>query len=141
MIDNEKESFELIEKYRVIIENVNDLICIADQDHPYKIKFINETIFLSLLNYSNKDLVENSILNYIHPEDFKDFEKFLKKGTEVKVNFQEIRVKNKNNKYIWFEYKIKKYKDSNNKKKLLLILKNRSQNKTLEEKISKSEAK
>ena len=85
MIDNEEESFELIEKYRVIIENVNDLICIIDQDHPYKIKFINETIFLSLLNYSNEDLVENSILNYIHPEDFKDFEKFLKKGTDGKV--------------------------------------------------------
>ena len=62
MIDNEKESFELIEKYRVIIENVNDLICIVDQDHPYKIKFINETIFLSLLNYSNKDLVDKSKL-------------------------------------------------------------------------------
>jgi len=141
MIDNEEESFELIEKYRVIIENVNDLICIIDQDHPYKIKFINETIFLSLLNYSNEDIVDKSILNYIHPEDFKDFEKFLKKGTDGKVNFQEIRVKHKNNKYIWFEYKIKKYKDSNNNKKLLLILKNRSQNKTLEEKISESEAK
>ena len=65
MIDNEEESFELIEKYRVIIENVNVLICIVDQNHPYNIKFINETIFLSILNYSNEDLVDKSILDYI----------------------------------------------------------------------------
>jgi len=141
MIDNEKEPFELIEKYRVIIENVNDLVCIIDRDHPYKVKFINETIFLSILNYSNEDIIDNSILIYIHPEDSKDFEKFLKKGTDGKVSSQEIRVKNKNNIYIWFEYKIKKYKDTNNSQKLLLILKNSSQNKTLEKKISESEAK
>ncbi len=141
MIDNEEESFELIEKYRVIIENVNDLICIVEKDHPYKIKFINETIFLSVLNYSNEDLIDNSILNYIHPEDLKEFEKFLKKGTDGKIELQEIRVKNKNNKFIWFEYKIKKYKDSNENNKLLIILENRSQNKTLEKKISESEAK
>ncbi|MFX1445615.1 MAG: PAS domain S-box protein, partial [Promethearchaeota archaeon] len=141
MIDNENDSIELIEKYRVIIENVNDLICIIDRNHPYKIKFINETIFSSVLNYSNEDIIDKSLLTYIHPEDSKDFKKFLKKGTDGKVNSQEIRFKNKNNKYIWFEYKIKKYKDKNNNRKLLLILKNSSQNKALEKKINESEAK
>ena len=117
MIEKEEEPLELIEKFRLIIENVNDLISIIDQEHPFNIKFINEQTFLNLLDYSNKDLLNKSILDYIHPDDVKKVIKFLKKGTDGGVDLQEIRIRDKNKNYFWFEYKVKKYKDHKNNKK------------------------
>ncbi|TFG29037.1 MAG: PAS domain S-box protein, partial [Promethearchaeota archaeon] len=141
MIGKEEEPLELIEKYRLIIENLNDLVCIINQEAPYKIKFVNEHIVLSLLHYSNRELIDKSILEYIHPDDVKSVIKFLKKTTDGGIDLQEIRIRDKNKNYLWFEYKIKKYIDHNKNKKLLLILKCSSKLKILEEKIKENEVK
>ncbi len=126
-------------KPQTYLEYVNDLISVVEIDNEFKFDFINEHNYQNMLGYSNKDLIGKSILRILHPDDIKKVIKVLKRGTESEVHSQEIRVKHKNNKHIWFEIKVKKIKDENHQKKLLVVLKNISKIKDLEEKLHENE--
>ncbi|MFX1260427.1 MAG: PAS domain S-box protein, partial [Promethearchaeota archaeon] len=140
MFCENEENFKFGEILSLIFEIINDLICILDPQNDYKFELINQ-MFLNALNFTNKDLIGKSILNYIYPDDVKKVIKNFKKKTEFRSNLQEIRIKDKSGDYKWFELKIKKVKDDNNQKKLLLILKNISDRKDLECKINEIENK
>jgi PAS domain S-box-containing protein len=141
MTDSDKDSHNFIENYKIIIENIHDLICIVGNKHPYDITFINKTSFLKELDYTNDELIGQSILSIIHPEDVKDFEILLKKGIDGESNSKNIRIKNKSKKFSWFQYNIRTFEDINNQKKFLIILKNSTQRKELEDKIKEHEIK
>ncbi len=141
MISNEKKHVNLGINYQFFIENINDLICIVGPKKDFKIEYINEHAFLTILGYTSEDLFGNSILNYIHTDDVRKTVKILKKIAELKSISQEIRIKNRNNKYIWFELKARKFIDYNLQKKSLLILKDISERKGLEDKIEEIEVK
>lgn len=119
--------------------NVDDLVGIIKPNHKFEFEFVNEQIYLNLLGYSNNDLIGESFLNFLHPDDLEKTIKILKGKTESEDLLQEIRIKHKNNRYIWFEIKIKKFKDDNNQNKLLIILKDISKRKELEEKLRVNE--
>ncbi|MFX0042205.1 MAG: PAS domain S-box protein [Candidatus Hodarchaeota archaeon] len=126
-------------KPHTYFEYVNDLIGVVEIDNEFKFDFINEHNYENLLGYSNKDLIGQSFLNILHPDDVKKVIKVLKRGTESEDHLQEIRVKHKNNKHIWFEIKVKKIKDDNHQTKLFIVLKNISKIKELEEKLHENE--
>ncbi len=138
MLEESEKSVVYSEILPFVIENTNDLICIVDPDYEFKLEFVNQA-YRYILDYSCEELIGNSFLDYIFPADVKKVINFLKKGSEIKTNFPEIRIKRKDEKYIWFEFKVKKFKDPANLYKLLLILRDISKIKNLEIKIEQSE--
>ena len=55
------------EKYRDLVENINDVIFATDGDG--NITYVNDTIG-RLSGYTRSDLIGTSFLDFIHPEDF-----------------------------------------------------------------------
>ncbi len=140
MISKENKYLELKEIYLLILENINDLICIVDPNYGFKFQFINEIAYLNILGYSRKDLIGHSILDFLHPDDVKNTVKILKKGTKIGERLQELRFKAKNGKYFWFEIKAKKFEE-NSQKRNILILRDISERKNLEQKFKETEEK
>ncbi len=135
MINVELDPEEYYEKFRFFIENINDLIYVVDSSKDFIIHFINEQVHINLLGYTNHDLIGKSILIFIHPKDVRKAHKILKRAHDGDGRFEEIRLKDINRHYVWFEFKVKKFKDSKNNKQILIIAKNISEKKSLEEKI------
>ncbi|MFX1314864.1 MAG: PAS domain S-box protein [Promethearchaeota archaeon] len=126
-------------KPQIYLEYVNDLISVVEIDNEFKIEFINELNYQKLLGYSNKDLIGKSLLSILHHDDVKKAIRILKRGTESDDHLQEIRVKSKTNKHIWFELKARRIEDEKVHKKVLVILKDISKIKNLEEKLHENE--
>ena len=108
-----------------IIENINDLIAIVESHDFYRFEYINEPLFLKSLGYTNKDLIEQSILDFLHPDDSNKFLAILKKYDAIEAVYEELRIKNINGEFKWYEFKIKSFKDSNQQNKLLLFIRSR----------------
>lgn len=126
-------------KPQIFLENIDVLISIVNPNNKFEFEFVNEHIYLDSLGYSSKELIGKSFLDLLHHDDLLIVKKILKSKTESKDYLNEIRLKHKNNKYIWFEIKKKRFKDDSNKKKILIILKNISSRKNLEEKLRENE--
>ena len=139
MINNQKKTPPLKTTYPLILENVNDLICILEPDYDYKFQLINENTYKNILGYSSTDLIGEPFLNYVHLDDVKRIVKILKKGS-ISLEDKELRFKAKDGKFLWFEAKIKKYEE-NNQKQLIIILRNISERKNLEDKFKEVENK
>jgi PAS domain S-box-containing protein len=107
------------EHYRLITENVNDLIGILNENFDYE--YINEEIFLKVLGYSIKELIGRSALTFIHSDDIEIAANALRKGFKTGEGSAEVRFKHKNGNYDWLEVKGKTFIDIDEKKKILLI--------------------
>ena len=77
----EKLLKESEEKYRLIIENINDLIMIIDQQ--FQIEYINEEMVYKLLGYQNSELIKKSSLDLIHPEERERLIDLLRNRNEI----------------------------------------------------------
>lgn len=123
----EKDSKDI---YRLISENISDLIEILSED--FKIEYFNERAHLDLLDYSLHDVIGISMKNFIFTKDIDrtidSFSVALERG-EVKSEF---RMKHKKGHVIWVEANIKCISDSNNEKKLLLISREITERKNVE---------
>ena len=132
-------SQELGLNYQLFIENVNDLVCVIDPINNFKIDLINERVFNRLLGYSFKDLMERSFLDFVYLDDVEKTIKLLKKGGDDTDKIKDIRINHKDGTYIWAEIKVNNYIDDENRKKILLILKDISEKKDLENRLKESE--
>ncbi|MFX1393033.1 MAG: PAS domain S-box protein [Promethearchaeota archaeon] len=138
-IANNITEFKIAEEnFQYISENVNDLIAILETDYNFKFEYINEKLFLKILGYRNKNLIGQSILDYIHPDDERSFIKAYKKGIGMKKYSLELRIKSKEKVYKHFEVKLKKIKKDGDEEKLLIILSDLSKLKELEKELEDS---
>ena len=112
-----KKSIEEI--YRLIIENANDLIMIFNA--KFEIELINEKSCQKLLGYSKSDLIVENIRHFIHTEDIEKIEQFQKNILLNGEDSAEVRIRKKDNSYLWFEIKGVLFKDFNQNAKLLTI--------------------
>ncbi|MBD3227669.1 MAG: PAS domain S-box protein [Candidatus Lokiarchaeota archaeon] len=96
-----RELRESREKYKIITENVNDLICIINE--KFKFDYINEKVYHRILGYKNSDLIGKDALKFFHPDDVRGVFSSIKDGIEKRKGKAEFRYKQKNGKYIWFE--------------------------------------
>ena len=127
----EQDLLESEERYRRITENINDLIYVLNQE--YEFEYINEDMFIKLLGYGINDVIKNSVLNYIHPKDTELALKILNdrfKSNEQKI---ELRFKHKNQSWIWFECRGNTYYNKKGELKWLVILRNITDRKLVEE--------
>jgi diguanylate cyclase (GGDEF)-like protein/PAS domain S-box-containing protein len=88
-------------KYRLITENMNDIISVFDADGT--IRYVSPS-FEHILGYSSVDFIEKNIFHLIHPDDENAFQFFnemlLDKKSKNKVEFRYRHVEEH---YIWFE--------------------------------------
>jgi PAS domain S-box-containing protein len=138
-ISEKNKLIESEEKYRLITENANDLICILNKH--YKYEYINEKTYLKILGYSNADLIGRSALKLNHPEDFKRFITSFWGKDDIDDRTVELRVKHKNGNWIWLNINIQRFNNEQNEKKFLLISREITYRKLAEKKIRESEEK
>ncbi len=135
----EKRLKESEEKYKLILENVNDLITIINENLEHE--YINEKAYFDLLGYSKEDIIGKTPLTPLHPDDVKKALKVLREGFKFGEGQNEMRVRHKDGHYLWLEHKGKIFIDIDGKKKAILISRDITERKTAEQKIKESETK
>jgi PAS domain S-box-containing protein len=138
-ISEKKKLTESEDKYKLITENANDLICILSKN--YKYEYINEKTYLKALGYSKNDLIGKSALKLNHPDDFKSFISSFWGKKEIDNRTLELRVKHKNGKWVWLNINIQRFFNEKNEKKFLLVSREITFRKLAERKIRESEEK
>ena len=136
---NEKQLRESEEKYKLILENANDLITIINENLEHE--YINEKAYFDLLGYSKEDIIGKTPLTPLHPVDVKKALKTLRDGFKFGEARNEMRVRHKDGHYLWLENKGKTFIDIDGKKKAILISRDITERKTAEQKLKESETK
>ena len=66
------------EKFKLILENSNDLIAFLNQNFEHE--FINENAYLNVLGYAKEDIIGKLPRGFIHPDDIIQTTQNIKKG-------------------------------------------------------------
>lgn len=93
VIERTKELKEAEEKYRLILENANDLITIINQNFEHE--YINEQAYFNLLGYTKEDIIGKTLLEPLHPDDIKVGLKILREGFKKGEGRGEMRIRQK----------------------------------------------
>jgi len=125
------------EKYRLISENANDLFIIINEN--FDIEYMNEQITQKLLGYKKEELIGRYSIDLLHHDDIEHTIKSLRMGFKTGEGTVIIRVKHKKGYWIWLEVKGSVFIDNNGNKKGLLIARDITERKNIEEKLRKSE--
>lgn len=126
-----QELKESKEKYRLITENAHALIAILNSKFEHI--FINEKTYLKILGYSNKDIIGKKRWDLIHHDDLEKSIKGLNEGFKTGIGIVESRLKHKDGHYIWFEFQGKRYIDKEGKAMGIIIGRDITERKQMEE--------
>jgi len=127
------------EKYRLISENAYDLISIFNQD--LRFEYANERPWLLMLGYSNEEIIGESVLTFVHPDDKKIAIKTMVDGLKNGESVMEVRIRHKDGHWVWIEVKGNAFTDKDDKIKGIVIGRDITERKTAEQKIKESEEK
>ncbi|MFW9874274.1 MAG: PAS domain S-box protein [Candidatus Thorarchaeota archaeon] len=127
----EQKLKESEEKYRLIMENANDLISVLDTDLKYK--YVNNSH--ELLGYSKEEIFNSQPIDIIHPDDVERAIEAFRKGLKNGTGLEELRVKHKDGHYSWFEVKGKTFQNAKGELNALLISRDITERKKSEEKL------
>ncbi len=119
------------ENYRLIIENINDLIVIIDRN--FKIEYLNQETVFRLLGYQKIDIIGKSALDFIHPDDVEQANYTFKKGFPPRASVIELRFKHKDDSWLWFECSGHTFIDRDGELKGIIISRDISERKSVEE--------
>ncbi|MHA1383675.1 MAG: PAS domain S-box protein, partial [Candidatus Helarchaeota archaeon] len=115
----EQKIKESEEKYRLITENVNDMISVLNRKLEYE--YLNEETFYQLMGYKKKDMLGKSVIEFIHPDDLQNAINIFKNVFKTGEADCKLRTKKKDGEYIWLEVKGKIFYDANGEKKALIV--------------------
>ncbi|MCK4779319.1 MAG: PAS domain S-box protein, partial [Candidatus Lokiarchaeota archaeon] len=127
------------EIYKLIVENVNNLVAVINQD--IVIEYMNENVHEKLTGYSSEDLLGKDVLKFIHLEDHKKILHEFENSFETGMHFTELRFKHKEGHFIWIETNGKQFVDKDGKTRVLTISRNITERKLAEKKLRDSEEK
>ncbi|MFX1390975.1 MAG: PAS domain S-box protein [Promethearchaeota archaeon] len=125
------------EKYRLLAENLNDLISVINNKGC--IEYINERTHKKVMGYSYKDLMHKPVFELIHPEDKEKVIQEFKNTFKYGEGFVEARIIHKDGYFIWTETNGKVFLDSDGKIKILTITRDISERKKIEIALRQSE--
>ncbi|TXT58326.1 MAG: putative Histidine kinase [Promethearchaeota archaeon] len=100
-IEYEKQLEKSEEKYRLITENANDLICKFNTKLEFT--YINEETHKNLLGYKKEDVLGEPMWKFIHPKDLQKIYNIIKYGWKKGYASAEYRLKRKDGTYVWLE--------------------------------------
>ena len=131
----EQKIIDSEEKHRLISENTDDLIAVYNMN--FEIEYLNESAHSKILGYEPSKFKKPSFrFSLVHKEDLEKvaplFKNSFKRGN-YKVQF---RIRHKKGNYLWFETKGKIYTDKDGIKKLLLVSRDITEIKKVEEKLN-----
>lgn len=136
-IDEDKIK-ESEEKYRLISEDSDDLIIVFNEN--LEINYVNGNTHERNLGYSSfRFWNQEFIKSIIHQDDLKISESTIIEGYEKGAVKLQIRYKHKKGQYIWFAFTGKTYYDKNNSKKLLVVGRDITDIKAVQEQLRNSE--
>ncbi len=118
-------------RYKRIIENINDLIVIINS--KLEIEYVNEEVSFKLLKYRSEDILGKSCLDFIHPDDVEKVIKSLKYGVKQIEPIIEIRFRDNEGNWLWFESGGKTFYDKDKNFKWLIIAREIRERKLAEE--------
>ncbi len=102
--NNRNKAQQLIEAknwYRLLADNTIDIVCLHNLDATFK--YVSPSI-KTLLGYSPEDLIDRNPQELVHPEDLEKFKNKLENIIKNNKRFSEqVRLKNNNGEYFWFE--------------------------------------
>ena len=126
------------EKYRMLVENIHDVIYSLDADGT--IYFITPNVY-EWTGYSHKEMVGHNILEFIHPDDLRktaqDFQKIVETGKEIPII---TRIVTKNGETLDAEARGKVILDENGRlEKITGVIRDITERKRAEEAMRESE--
>jgi PAS domain S-box-containing protein len=120
-------------KYRLLIDNISDLVCEIDEDGIYT--FVSSH-YKELLGYEPEELIGQYVIDLIHPDDLIVSQK---KYEQIKNTFEKSidtwRFKHKNGEYRIIESKGTVYTNSKNEKRTVVISRDITERKVLEDEL------
>ncbi|MFX0058237.1 MAG: PAS domain S-box protein [Candidatus Hodarchaeota archaeon] len=135
MILDQKDFENLEAQFKFFMDSIDDLVAVLEPTANYRIEQINRNSFLEKLGYSYKDVIGRSIINFVYHEDSKKAIKSFKKEVDHIDRIQELRLKGSAGEIIWTEIKTKKFKNELNEKRILIIIKDITKRKKIEEEL------
>ncbi|MBD3256017.1 MAG: PAS domain S-box protein [Candidatus Lokiarchaeota archaeon] len=137
--ETEQRLIDSEEKYRLITENANDLICVLNEKLRYE--YVNEATHKKVLGYSKEELIGNLASKFVHKEDFKKITKAIVQTYKTGQAKYEERYRHKEGYWLWLDVKLTQYKEIEGMKKFLAIKRDISERKHSEYLLKKSEKK
>lgn len=130
-------------RYRLIVENSNDMMCIVRRTDKKKFVFewINSNIVKEISGYTDKELENKSIFAFVHPDDQKKAMDTVFLGMKLGSATTTIRMSNKKGEWKWVEVRGRIFKDYDGKYKALLVGKDVTARRLTKEKLVQSENK
>ena len=126
-------------KYRLITDNANDLISVIDEN--FRHEYLNEEVHKKITGYSSEDLIGESPIKNVHPEDTKKTVRTWRAGVISGEGTVEVKYKKKDGTWIWLEIRGKKFTGLNGKPKGIIISRDITKRKIAEQKLKESEEK
>jgi PAS domain S-box-containing protein len=125
------------EKYRLISENINDLVFILDTNGRFL--YCNES-FEKIMGYKPKELIGKTPVDFAHPEDKDNIINDFKNGIKGHSGINVSRFKCKNGEYKWFESIGNiSYDENGNPIRMFTVSRDITERKIIEEKLRNSE--
>ncbi len=124
------------DKYRRLIENVNDLVCEVDAQARYQ--FVNAQ-YQQVLGYAPEELIGHFVRELIHPDDLKlSTPTFMKLVDGRTISRNEWRFKHKNGEWRWFDCIAQTYEKSPGDVHVVVISRDITERKQMEEKLNQA---
>jgi len=122
--------------YRLLADNMVDLVCLHNLDAS--LQFVSPSVEY-LLGYNPQDLFEKSPFQFVHPDDIErsqnHLSRFIVEKEEISV---QLRFRNSEGDYIWFETKAKLVKENGVPHSFISTTRDISQRKEAEAAIEKT---
>lgn len=135
----EKSNSIILHNFPLILNSLDDLVLVIDSNYNFKIKEINGNGCLENLGYGNSELLGTSFLDIIHQDDIQNIIKIMKKKKEKTKRSREVRIQARDGSFLWFDVRSKISMDKDTEKSNLIILRDITEKKDLEEKLRESE--
>jgi len=119
-------------------ENINKVNQIISDNIDDPIFIINRNLKCEYISFG-KLKTEKHLIDYLHPEDSKKAPKFISNVLKLGSGTEELRIRDSNNEFRWFEVKGKSFVDDDNDKKVLLICRDITKFKHVEHEIKESQ--
>jgi PAS domain S-box-containing protein len=127
----EEALYQSEEKYRRLIENIDDLVCEVDAQTRYQ--FVNAQ-YEQVLGYAPEELLGHAVRELIHPDDLKQstpsFRKLIDGGS---VSRNEWRFRHKNGAWRWFDCVAQTYEKSPGQQHVVVISRDVTERRRMEE--------
>lgn len=136
--EKNKKLKESEDKFRLIIENINDVISVFDKN--FNLIFINK-MQQKISGFSREEVMGKKPMEFMHPDDIQRSIKLFQEALKNGEGFGEFRLRRKDGSYVWMEVNAKIIVDKKGETKAVLVSRDINERKLIEEKLKQAEEK